>query len=332
MSSEIENLLTQLIQQKQNASTSLYDMNVLIPAGNINVQEFNVQGDYVRCTYASSDFEIAFGDSFSDFDQQNAIPWQPYRKIAVRNKYPEKDLEVKLKIGTGYMEDNRFFMRAGGVSQISPQIWEQGNVVIKNPADAFEPHPKKIAEYSDFRVELMVQNVSDTVTVRVGNTAQNALNGLKIEAGGTATFTTSSEFYAAVADGLEAELVIAHSLNKPYDIEASTIQGTVAPLQTIPNVPLSSTDAVMHNPATGVGYWINKGYLSETAQDLRTQIWYLVGVDWLLQDTFDWNQYEDVDLTTYAQNNGQDGIRILTSWIKADGTPYSYLQTYELLK
>lgn len=333
MSSPTDQLLNQTVQAMQNGALSLRDMTVHIKAGNITTEEFNVRGNYVRCTYASSEFEVSFDDdSFSTMDQQNAIPWKPYNKIAVRNPYPEKDLQVRLKIGFGYMEDNRFFMRAGGVSKISPQIWEQGNITVKNPPDAFEPHPKKIAEYSDFRVELMVQNLSATITAHVGNTPETALNGFLLEPRGFLKFDSCAEFYAAVPDGTQAELVVAHSLNKPYDTFTPSIEGGILPLPLIPTVPLNTSDAVMHNDLTGVGYWVNKGYLSETAQDLRTQIWFLVGGDWVLQNTFDWNQYEDVDLTAYAQNYGQDGVRILTSWIKADGTPYAYLQTFELLK
>ncbi len=210
----------EIINAIQSGQYALKAHTINLPAGAIDQAYINVPGNFIRCWNSNNSFFVGFDDQPADIpmDQGIAIPNRQYLRIKVRNPNPSLDLTVSLLVGYGYFEDNRFFIRSGGLPVQSPHIWDQANVTVENTTGT---DTLKLVDFDANRVELVVENLSSSVTVRLGPNAAAALTGSPILPGGSRIITCCAEFYAAVLTGETANLVVSSSY---YDY--NTIFGT----------------------------------------------------------------------------------------------------------
>ena len=158
---------------------SLKDYWVHLEAGASKKEEYlHVSGDFVRCIYSDQEFKLNFdNETPTVFDQGMAMRPQ-YNFVTVINPYDDRDLNVRLILGFGWVDDTRAFVRNSAIPQKSPELMQIGEIGVDQTAEG-----TLLAPLNPNRREIIMENKSETDTVRVSPDPDFLPNGLQLEPG-----------------------------------------------------------------------------------------------------------------------------------------------------
>lgn len=185
---------------------------ITIPLTNAHdLKEFNIQGTALYAIEASdraAEIRVRFNEQVGE-----GIPFREGRFIAgtaFSKIYVTSDAQAGKSITLLYAVEDRD-LRVVNPGETSDEVNVSKATVIETTADVTVDsgaNPNLIAAQNSDRRELLLTNLSTTVTYRVGDTNVAAARGIPLQPGQTITLSTTAPVYAHAPSGTDGMAVM----------------------------------------------------------------------------------------------------------------------------